>query len=442
MSDDRGSPAADKVITVSYPTIVPVRLPDTSMLKAAGGVLSDELALLTSAGDTGLDIVSPACDAQGNPSATAPDLFKLTEVADYVNTGGAANVRLSTDRDGTKHYTDLGDDSHLRMTVRRDGSGTLTDLGGDRHLSVIVNKDGSGKLTDLGGDRHLTIIVNPDRSGHLTDLGGDRHLTIDVAANGTGRLTDLGGDRHLTIIIPAKGQAELTDLGGDRNLRIAVAGDGSGHYRDLGGDRNLEFAREQDGSLTMRNIGGDNNFMLEVKSDRSGRLQDVAHDLSFDFGPDGRATDGSGYVIRLPEAPVLSAPDVFPPLGRLGRLRPPCATVLRFTADVLFDFDKATLKPEAKKLVADTAAVLAKAGAPIRVDGHTDAKGSDAYNDDLSKRRAEAFAAALKDGGVTVDITATGWGEKRPVAPNTTADGKDNPSGRAQNRRVEVVLKN
>jgi OmpA-OmpF porin, OOP family len=386
--------------------------------------------------------VSPTCDAKGDLAASAPDLFKLAEVADYLNTDGAANVKLTTAKDGTKHYVDLGGDNNLEMMVRRDGSGKITDLGGDRNLTVAVNKDGSGTLSDTGGDRNLTMVVKADGSGHLSDLGGDRNLTIDVEADGTGRLTDLGGDRNLTISIPALGRAELSDTGGEANLQVAVAGDGSGSLRDAGGPRNVEFTVGSDGAVSLKDTGGSANLELTVNADHSGSYEDVTGDVSFDFDSGGRATDGSGYVVRLPQTPVFSAPDRFPRLGKLGRLRPPCATVLRFAADVLFDFDKATLKPQAQGLIAKAAEVLVKAGRPIEVDGHTDAIGTDAYNDDLSVRRAEAFAAALKQHGVSSAITTKGWGEKRPVAPNTTAGGKDNPAGRALNRRVEVVLKN
>ena len=93
-------------------------------------------------------------------------------------------------------------------------------------------------------------------------------------------------------------------------------------------------------------------------------------------------------------------------------------------------------------MIADVAGALATAGKPIQVEGYTDAKGTDAYNDDLSLRRADAFASALKEHGVGVDITTHGSGEKNPVAPNETSDGQDNPAGRALNRRVEVVVRN
>ncbi len=437
-----GSAAGEKSITVEYPVIAPIRLPDTSMLNAGAGTMAKGLSTLKQNDDAGLDIVSPTCDAKGNLTTAAPDLFKLTEVQDYLNLDGGAHVEVTTDKDGTKHYLDLGGNKHLELMVRKDGSGELVDLGGTRHLEIQVAKDGSGKLTDLGGKEHLEIVVNKDGSGEYLDLGGTRHLEIEVAEDGTGHLVDLGDDAHLDITLEPGGKATMSDLGGSAHVEIEVGGDGSGHFVDLGGEAHVELTVTSDGSLTMNDQSGPKRLELTVAPDRSGHYADGSNDIAFDFDSEGRATDGSGYVITLPETPAFFAPDRFPPLGKLGRLSPPCATVLRFAADALFDFDKATLKPAAKELIAKAATVLVEAGKPIEVEGHTDAKGSDEYNQDLSERRATAFAEALKAQASGLTITTKGWGETRPVAPNTTADGKDNPGGRALNRRVEVVLKN
>ena len=81
-------------------------------------------------------------------------------------------------------------------------------------------------------------------------------------------------------------------------------------------------------------------------------------------------------------------------------------------------------------------------GAKVKLEGHTDSKGTEEYNQKLSERRAEAVRQYLiKEGAVEkAMISTTGYGELRPIAPNTTKDGKDNPEGRAENRRVEVLI--
>ncbi|GAA6121861.1 OmpA family protein [Acidovorax sp. FG27] len=109
-------------------------------------------------------------------------------------------------------------------------------------------------------------------------------------------------------------------------------------------------------------------------------------------------------------------------------------------ADVLFDFDKATLRPDAAGPL-DKAAELIKSypQAPITVVGHTDSKGNDAYNDALSLRRAETVAQALQQRTSRLPV-ARGLGEREPVAPNAKPDGRDDPQGRQQNRRVQILI--
>ncbi|MGE0826639.1 MAG: OmpA family protein [Candidatus Binatia bacterium] len=113
--------------------------------------------------------------------------------------------------------------------------------------------------------------------------------------------------------------------------------------------------------------------------------------------------------------------------------------------DVLFEFGKATLTSTAHAKVHSIADVLNKKarGRRIAVEGHTDAIGSEAFNQTLSERRAEAVALGLEDNGVSRQrLAVKGFGERYPVAPNTLPSGADNPQGRAKNRRVEVIIEN
>jgi outer membrane protein OmpA-like peptidoglycan-associated protein len=104
--------------------------------------------------------------------------------------------------------------------------------------------------------------------------------------------------------------------------------------------------------------------------------------------------------------------------------------------DVLFDTDKAQLKPGAHTTIDRLAAWLHdNPGNRILVEGHTDSRGSDGYNQNLSQRRADAVAYALYSDGITHDrISVKGLGEAYPVASNGTS------AGQQQNRRVEVVI--
>lgn len=111
-------------------------------------------------------------------------------------------------------------------------------------------------------------------------------------------------------------------------------------------------------------------------------------------------------------------------------------------ADALFEFDKATLNPDAEETLTALLPLLAKAGKhPATIEGHTDAKGSDAYNQTLSEKRAQAVKDWLvARGAVAPSTPIQGWGKQRPVGPNAKPDGSDDPQGRQKNRRVEVVL--
>jgi outer membrane protein OmpA-like peptidoglycan-associated protein len=111
-------------------------------------------------------------------------------------------------------------------------------------------------------------------------------------------------------------------------------------------------------------------------------------------------------------------------------------------ADVLFDFDKADLKPEARPALEKVAAVLkAHPKATASIEGHTDGKGADQYNQTLSERRAESVRRWLAENGVSTRMSARGWGKRKPVTANTKPDGSDDPAGRQKNRRVEITVR-
>lgn len=115
--------------------------------------------------------------------------------------------------------------------------------------------------------------------------------------------------------------------------------------------------------------------------------------------------------------------------------------VIDLPADVLFDFDKADLRPDAMPALNKAAELLASyPSAPLAIYGHTDSKGEDSYNDPLSLRRAQAVATWLKAKNSRA-AEVQGYGERRPVADNSKPDGSDDPAGRQKNRRVEIVIK-
>ena len=115
-------------------------------------------------------------------------------------------------------------------------------------------------------------------------------------------------------------------------------------------------------------------------------------------------------------------------------------TLVTISSDVLFAFDKADLTKAARRRIAAVAERLKGGEGVVVIEGHTDALGSDSYNLRLSRRRADAVQRELTRVAPGVRAKAVGYGESRPVAPNTK-DGKDYPEGRAKNRRVTITFK-
>jgi outer membrane protein OmpA-like peptidoglycan-associated protein len=109
---------------------------------------------------------------------------------------------------------------------------------------------------------------------------------------------------------------------------------------------------------------------------------------------------------------------------------------ITFDSGILFDVDKATLKPEAQANLTKMATILNKyPDTNVLIEGHTDATGSDEYNLRLSQSRSQSVSNYLAGLGVDPSRFSTmGYGESQPVATN------DTPEGRQQNRRVELAV--
>jgi len=135
-------------------------------------------------------------------------------------------------------------------------------------------------------------------------------------------------------------------------------------------------------------------------------------------------------AVVAPPPPAVVAPPPPPPP------QPPAATKVTYAADAFFDFDKAVLKPEGKAKLDDLVGKVKGINLEVIIAvGHTDSVGTDAYNQKLSVRRAEAVKAYLVSKGIEKNRVYTeGKGEKQPVADNKTAEG------RAKNRRVEIEV--
>ena len=146
--------------------------------------------------------------------------------------------------------------------------------------------------------------------------------------------------------------------------------------------------------------------------------------------------DCDGAIKPPPPPPPPAAAPVAPPAPAAVVPAAPVQEKVTFAADAFFDFDKSVLKPEAQAKLADLVDKTKGVNLEVIIAvGHTDAIGTNAYNQKLSVARSEAVKNFLVSRGVERNRVYTeGKGEAQPVADNKTAEG------RAKNRRVEVEV--
>ena len=152
-------------------------------------------------------------------------------------------------------------------------------------------------------------------------------------------------------------------------------------------------------------------------------------------GCDG-AIVAAAPAAAAPAAPAAAAPAAPAAAAPAAAPMPVAAAKVTYASDAFFDFDKSVLKPEGKAKLDDLVGKVKGINLEVIIAvGHTDATGSDAYNQKLSVRRSEAVKAYLVSKGIEKNRVYTeGKGEAQPVADNKTSDG------RSKNRRVEIEV--
>ncbi|KAF1698734.1 hypothetical protein CSC62_04080 [Pseudoxanthomonas jiangsuensis] len=301
--------------------------------------------------------------------------------------------------------------------------------------------DAGGELLADGG------LAQVDAQGNLV-RNGDEGI-FRIAADGSGSANFEGG----LVTVEADGSGTINgSAGGDgdgETAIIRVEADGSGSYNGPAGLITLDGKGagtwNGDSGLVVNNGDGSGSWngplgLLRIEADGSGTWNGP-HGLVVNNG-DGTGTIGPpAREVRMPPLPRVPPAGRFPPLRKFAPPGAPCGYVITLNDRVLFDFDKSDIRPDASRVLDTLAVALARTPARgMEVRGHTDSKGSDAYNQTLSERRAAAVVAALRERGAAEGADARGYGESQPVAPNEIS-GQDNPGGRQLNRRVEIFVR-
>lgn len=232
-----------------------------------------------------------------------------------------------------------------------------------------------------------------------------------------------------------------------------------------GGERRLTFqllgadAKIQDSTFVRAGFGtldeGTSSFAIDnsgrhvirlvVEGEENGSFCVLMGGTALPIAKDA-SCPGQAAAVPPPAEAKVSVPPPPPPPYRaefkvVEVIKSQCEERLRVGSDFLFDFDRADVRPEADEALAEVAQRVEAAQKRVVVEGHTDGKGTDGYNQALSERRAAAVRTALiARGAPESQLLIHGYGKSRPIAPNAQPDGSDDPEGRQKNRRVEVVI--
>ena len=176
------------------------------------------------------------------------------------------------------------------------------------------------------------------------------------------------------------------------------------------------------------------NYRIDDALRSNGNTKMYSLNLVYKLGrPAASAPMPAPAPAPMPQATPAPAPA---PMPAPAPAPVPVSEKVSFAAEALFDFDKSVVKPEGKAALDDLLNKLQGMNTEVMVTvGHTDSVGSDAYNQKLSLRRAEAVKAYIVSKGIeTSRVYTEGKGETQPVAENNSAEG------RAKNRRVTVEV--
>jgi len=309
-----------------------------------------------------------------------------------------------------------------------------------KELSTVPGISVSPAKCDGNGVVSGSTILSGSGAGVTSSDSG----SVINSGAGAGVITE----GPVSIVYGGEGSGTYTNSETGEN--ITISSDGSGTYKS----KTLSINVSADGSGTYDN--SETGVKINISSTGSGTYEDTKNNIKYNNNGDGGGTytsatlniinkgDGTALVngqsVKAEKLPPVAKVGKFPKVESLKPVKS-CGTVITLQDGVLFDFGKYDLRPEAKATLTKLATVLNQAKVPAaQINGHTDSIGDDAFNQDLSEKRASAVATQLKADGVTANLQTHGYGKTQPVADNTNADGSDNPAGRQANRRVEIYI--
>jgi outer membrane porin F len=264
-----------------------------------------------------------------------------------------------------------------------DGSGQYSDE------NIVIQTDGKGGGQYINNKTGITLQADKDGSGQYRDEKND--IVLQVDSDGSGQYSD--GIRKISIMVGKDGSATYNYNTGE--VLIRNHGDGTGSYRNE--TLNMKIYNEGKGKADIR-VNGEKILVDAESLEKAGKLPTLS---------------------PIPAVPPIEANSV----------------MIKLDSGVLFDVNKYDIREDANDVLMKLIDVLKKAKVEkFEIYGHTDSDDTDEYNQVLSENRANSVKDFLVKNGITANITTKGFGEKKPIATNSTKEGKQ------LNRRVEIII--
>ena len=284
--------------------------------------------------------------------------------------------------------------------------------------------------TGSGGSGQMTKgnkVVQTDGSG-----GGqytDGNIRIQNDGDGSGQY--FNNKAGISLQVDGKGGGQYKD---EKNgVVLQVSSDGTGQYKDEKRDISIMVTSED--SATYNYKSGE--LIISYEGDGVGSYINKALNLTIYNDGQGKADitlNGESITV---DAEPLEKPGRLPKLSPVPAVPPIEANsiMIKLDSGVLFDVNKYNIRSDANDVLMKLIDVLKKGKIQkFEIYGHTDSDDTDEYNQVLSENRANSVKDFLVKNGITADITTKGFGEKKPIATNSTKEGKQ------LNRRVEIII--
>lgn len=334
-----------------------------------------------------------------------------------VTVAGAKCSQDYTPKSGTDPLSDLEIQSNYRDQLTKLGAQIVSKDDRDTYAKLVRNgKETWIRIYSQETEIDVTVVDKMPFADTLTTPSGADYRLI-------------GHMPGYTADAPTKRNFDKSDFkvqhGGDTETVTVEGALYSVSYASGSSAPESDLAIQQNYRDALKKLGA--QFLFTDDSNTTARLEDAGKTIWIKI-----YSQETGIEFTAIEEKVFAA-----------SITPPTADALKAALDkdgrialyVNFDFDKATLKPDAKPVIDQVVALLKNDPAlKLEVDGYTDNVGEHAYNVKLSQDRAAAVVAALKAAGVgAARLSSNGFGPDKPIADDATAEG------RAKNRRVELV---